>query len=107
MKTIKLILAITVFTFTLMVNASTNPTKKNDNAPQVIEEIFELLKDPYFKVNYDLQARVKFIVNVNNEIVVLTVETTSVELRSFIKDRMNQFSRNMVMPMIKLAISNP
>lgn len=87
MKTIKTLLLVLAITFTSVLSANTNPTHAE---PDVLtKEIATLLKNPKFRVAEDLVANVTFILNEDQEIVVLNVDTKSEVLESFIKSRLN------------------
>lgn len=61
-------------------------TKENNLSGQ----IYEMLKDNQFNVDYDeLTAEVRFIVNDKGELVVLSVETKDDKLEGFVKNRLN------------------
>ena len=71
---------------TLFANAD-KPKKPNNN---LAEQIEELLDNNNFIVDYnDLTAKVKFTVNTDQEIVVLSVDSESELLEQFVKSRLN------------------
>lgn len=88
MKTIQIMLLAVTFTFSSMLSASTEPSK-SEPSTAVSSEIQKLLKNPDFTFKYDMTAQVKVVVNENNELVVLSIETENQELESFIKGRLN------------------
>ena len=53
------------------------------------KEIGELLKAPGFEVESDIQAYVTFVVNKNNEVVVLSVDCETKKICKYIKSRLN------------------
>ncbi|WP_055446604.1 hypothetical protein [Lacinutrix mariniflava] len=87
MKSIKMVLLVLAITFTGALNATTNPTGIEPNV--LANEITTLLKNPEFKVAEDLKANVTFMLNKNNEIVVISVDTESEQLENYIKNRLN------------------
>jgi hypothetical protein len=52
-------------------------------------EILNLVQDPQLENGYEETVYVQFMVNKNNEVVVLNVETDDNYLNSFVKNRMN------------------
>ncbi|WP_299254758.1 hypothetical protein [uncultured Lacinutrix sp.] len=87
MKSIKMVLLVLAITFTGTLSATTNPDGLEPNV--LANEITALLKNPEFKVAEDLKANVTFMLNKNNEIVVINVDTESEQLESYIKTRLN------------------
>ena len=86
MKTIKSIaLALTLLTGTL-VSANTEPV---DPTKPVSIEIGQLLDNPQFEVEEDISAYVSFMLNDENEIVVLNVKTDNEQVERFVKSRLN------------------
>ncbi len=91
MKSIKLLLAVFAFASSMMTFA-TNPTLDNKKVNvEVSQQIQGLLKNPEFEVQRSMNVIVKFTVNDNNEIVVLSVNSYSnvKQISSFIKERLN------------------
>lgn len=60
-----------------------NPTKK------ITAQIHKMLKDNNFDVKEDLTANVRFTINNEGEIVVLSVVTSDQALEGFVKGRLN------------------
>jgi len=86
MKKIGLILfAAAIFTVSnaFAVNPTTKPAKT------LSAQIQEMLEDNRFRVNDDLTADVRFTLNNEGEIVVLSVATFDEGLESFVKNRLN------------------
>lgn len=66
----------------------------NDNTPsntkaQLASQIQKMLKKNSFDVADDLTANVRFIINDEGEIVVISVETANEQLEGFVKRRLN------------------
>lgn len=66
----------------------------NDNTPsntkaQLASQIQKMLKKNSFDVADDLTANVRFIINEEGEIVVISVETANDQLEGFVKGRLN------------------
>lgn len=87
MKTVKKLFLVLVITFTGVLSASASPI--NAEPSIIAKEIGELLENPKFEVGDDMLASVTFVLNKENEIVVLSVDTKSSELESYIKSRLN------------------
>lgn len=61
-----------------------------DPSKSLSEQISEILRDNYFSDNeIDATAQVRFTVNNQREIVVLSVDTDNVQLEAFVKHRLN------------------
>ena len=87
MKQLKTLLLAVLITASSVLSAS-NEDKKADSVV-ITEEIGNLLKDPSFLVDKDIVADVTLILNKNNEIVVLSVDSNELYVENFIKSRLN------------------
>jgi hypothetical protein len=89
-KTLKVLVLAVAFTFSGVLAASTNPDKKTgDETNSVTEKISKLLENPSVDLKYDASATVMLTVNMDNEIVVLSVDAENKDVASFIKARLN------------------
>jgi len=89
MKTLKTIaVAVTLLIGTTLF-ANNELTDKRDLTPTVTQEIGDLLEDPSFKVEKEVMAYATFMLNDNNEIVVLSVDTEDETVEKFVKSRLN------------------
>ena len=88
MKLLKLVVLVLAFTFNGFAQAETK-TYDGENPTAFSKEIKSLLGNHDFSLNQDLNAKVTFVVNNENELVVLSVETQDQILESFIKSRLN------------------
>lgn len=86
-KTIKALLLVVTIAFSTALYANDKPTKDTSNS--ISEEIGQLLKNPGFTIEEDILANVKVFFNDDNEIVVLTVNSESEDIDSYIKSRLN------------------
>ncbi|MEW7280830.1 hypothetical protein ABW636_19745 [Aquimarina sp. 2201CG1-2-11] len=86
MKKLNVLLLAVAFAVGSIASAGTNPTKI-ENA--LNKEIKTLLKKPSFKIEKELIAYVTFTLNSKGEIVVLSVDSKSETLDTFIKSRLN------------------
>ncbi|WP_459209958.1 hypothetical protein [Aquimarina rhabdastrellae] len=87
MKRVSVIVMAAFFLCASLVSAANTPVKKTDR--KLSDEIGVLLKDPSFKIEEDIKAQVTFTLNKDNEIVVLSVESESVQVEGYIKNRLN------------------
>lgn len=87
MKTIKALLLVVAIALSSSLYANDKPTK--DTSSAISQEIGQLLKNPDFTVENDILANVKVFFNDDNEIVVLTVNSESKDIDSYIKSRLN------------------
>jgi len=87
MKKVNVILvALVLFAGTLTSYAAEDPVV---TAKETTKEIAKLLENPGFVVEDSINAYVTFIVNKNNEIVVLSVDCEMRSVCKFIKSRLN------------------
>lgn len=82
-----MVLLVLAIAFTGALSATTNPDGLEPNV--LANEITALLKNPEFRIAKDLKANVTFMLNKKNEIVVISVDTESEQLESYIKTRLN------------------
>ncbi|WP_299123995.1 hypothetical protein [uncultured Winogradskyella sp.] len=88
MKTLKMLVLVVAITFSSVLSASTNPIK-NDEPTSISKTVGELLKNPDFQLNQEVDAVVDIFINDDNEIVVLSVETDNTRVEKYIKSRLN------------------
>ena len=88
MKTLKVLVLVVTIAFSSVLAASTNPIKKGEPTT-VSETVGELLKNPDFQLNKEVDAVVSIFINENDEMVVLSVETDSKLVEKYIKTRLN------------------
>ena len=93
MKTIKRSVLVALLAFSTVLSASTNPvkTEKITNAESnvITQEVGKLLQSPSFVIDEDIFADVTLMINKNNEIVVLSVDSEDEAVERFIKSRLN------------------
>ncbi len=70
------------------VSANNNPTPSSSKS-ELASQIHKMLSDNNFAIGDDLTADVRFMVNSDGEIVVISVDTTNNELEGFVKGRLN------------------
>ncbi len=87
--TIKKVLLVLAVAFTGLVSASSYVNQGDVDPQALAQEIGALLKKPEFKIADDVLTEVTFVFNKENEMVVLTVDTDSEQLRNYIKSRLN------------------
>lgn len=88
MKALKMLVLVVAITFSSAVSASTNPIEKSEPAT-VSETVGELLKNPEFKLNEDVNAIVSIYINEQDEMVVISVDTENELVAKYIKNRLN------------------
>ncbi|WGK64246.1 hypothetical protein [Croceiramulus getboli] len=88
MKTIKTVLVALAFIATGVLSASTITTKA-EKPTTISEKIGQLLEAPNFEVEKEMTAAVTFVVNDQDEIVVLTIDTDDEFVARYIKSRLN------------------
>jgi hypothetical protein len=81
-----ILMAFVLLMSTTMLTAAEKPLLPKDKTSS---EIAKLLKDPGFAVEVETTAYVTFVVNKENEIVVLSVESKNETMEKFIKQRLN------------------
>lgn len=88
MKKISLVLVAAMLLFTGSILA--NDVKGNDPAKSLSAQITEILNNNDFSEEViDESAQVRFTLNKQGEIVVMSVDTENVKLESFVKARLN------------------
>lgn len=87
MKTIKTLLLVVAITFSSVLSASTDPTATETKT--VTAEIGKLLKSPKFSLNEEVLTYVEIVLNNQNEMIVLSVDTDNYEIAHYIKNRLN------------------
>lgn len=88
MRKISLVLIVAVL---LSVgNVFANDVKEPNPSKQLSAQISQMLnKNRFFEIAADLTAQVRFTLNNEQEIVILSVETEAIEMEEFIKARLN------------------
>lgn len=89
MKTIKSILLGIVLVCATTLSAAEKPKIGPDVRNEVSKEIALLLKSPSFEVKEEMNAFISLVVNDENEIVVLSVESDNEVVENFVKSRLN------------------
>ncbi len=87
MKTIKLLLLMVMITFSSVLSASTTPKHATKNT--IVSDIAKRLENPKFILEADVLTNVTFVVNKNNEIVILSVDSDNDVIIDYIKSRLN------------------
>lgn len=88
MKNFKMFLVIALFATSTVLTASTNPTRA-DKPTTISTEVSKLLAEPGFEVETAIDAAVTLMVNGQNELVVVSVDTKDEAVANFIKQRLN------------------
>ena len=91
MKTFKtfLLAAVIAISFTLSAYATETTKETIEEPTTIIKEIKKLLNKPNFKIDQDLNALVKIVINQDNQMVVLSVDSNNKMVESYIKSRLN------------------
>lgn len=87
MKNLKIYLVAMLLSFGISASATTSTSEKDHK--DVTTQIAELLKNPGINVEKEVMAKVTFIVNSDNELVVINVDTKDRNVDAFIKSRLN------------------
>lgn len=87
MRTIKSLLLVLAITFSSVLSANTE--KEPVNSQSVAKEVAKRLKNPDFKLDKEVLVFVKFTLNDDNEMVVLSVDSDKKIIDSYIKNRLN------------------
>lgn len=83
----KITVALALF---VTMGAFASEGKKETKEKSLSGQIYEMLKDNQFNVDYkELSAEVRFIVTENGELIVLSVKTEDEVLDGFVKNRLN------------------
>ena len=87
MKTIKLLLVLVTFSVGTFANTTPKETPTTDQS--LVKEVTQLLDAPNFKISEDLTAQVTFMLNKNNEIIVVSVDSSYKSVEDYVKSRLN------------------
>ena len=84
-------ICLAIFATALLVGGtvSANTTEPVNPAKKLSSQIHKMLETNYFNVQSDLTADVRFTINKEGEIVVLSVDTDDEALEGFVKGRLN------------------
>jgi len=88
MKTLKMLVLVVAITFSGVISAHTNPIEKAE-PKTVTETVGELLKNPDLQLTSEVDAIVELVLNENDEMVVLSVDTNNIAVEKYIKSRLN------------------
>ncbi|PKV48170.1 hypothetical protein ATE84_0161 [Aquimarina sp. MAR_2010_214] len=87
MKKLTILFAVFVLGSTQIFASDSNPINSEQ---QLRNQIATLLKNPAFNLNkQQLNANIEFTLNGEGEIVVLTVNSENIDVKSFVKSRLN------------------
>lgn len=89
LKTVIAAIAISLFTVFSVSASKTNPKKTTGTKTLRTELSYFIGNDIPFEINKTITAEVSFIINNNNEVVVLSIKSKVSELNSFLKRRLN------------------
>ncbi|PQJ14622.1 hypothetical protein [Aureicoccus marinus] len=87
MKKVSIVLAAAAMLSFSQVSATPNPTE--DPGKRLTQEIHGLLKENNFAANQDVVAQVRFMINKEGEIVIVTVDSADENVALFVKGRLN------------------
>ncbi|MCF7568206.1 hypothetical protein L3X37_07495 [Sabulilitoribacter arenilitoris] len=87
MKKIKSLLLVLAISISSVLSASTN--KELPKSSSVAKEVAKLLKNPNLDLKEEVLVFVKFALNDNHEMVVLSVDSDNRQIDSFIKNKLN------------------
>ncbi len=95
-RTIMKKLKATLMALLLLVGTTVSAVNlpKDEKDPTTSEELSELLKSPDFIVEKKQIAHVKFMLNEEHEIVVVSVKTDDAHVDSYVKNRLNYHKIN-------------
>lgn len=89
MKTLKSLITVIVFSL-FVTTAFANSSTETTSSEELREEVSELLGSHSFSdLDKSIEAEFSFIVNRDNEIVVLSVDTKSKGVETFVKRQLN------------------
>ena len=89
MRQLKALLLVAALTFGSVLMASTNPEDRATESATITNSIGKLLKDPGFVIDNEITANVRLVLNKNNELVVLSVDSEDSSIVGYIKSRLN------------------
>lgn len=89
MRQLKALLLVGALTCSSVLMASTNSEDRVTESATITTQIGKLLKNPGFIVDGEVTANVRLVLNKNNELVVLSVDSENNKVESYIKSRLN------------------
>ncbi len=93
MKKMKTLLIVLAISLTGVMYAGNDPIKEKPftkvESSMLAKEISSLLEEPSFEIEKEIQTKITFISNKENEIIVLKVDTGNELFDDFIKSRLN------------------
>jgi len=89
MKTLKSMLLVAVITLGSVLATSATESATVIESKAITSEVGKLLKKPSFTIENDVQAYVRLVLNENNEMVVLFVNSENELINNYIKSRLN------------------
>ena len=87
MKKVSIVFAAIALMSFSQVQANPNPSA--DPGKRLTKEIHSLLKENEFATEKDVIAKVRFMINKNGEIVIVTVDSADENVARFVKGRLN------------------
>ena len=87
MKTIKTVVLVALITFSSQISAYAN--NPSDDLKSVSQQIEKLLKGSDTVINNDVIVNIKFKLNKNNEIIVISDDSNNYEISEFIETHLN------------------
>lgn len=88
MKKFNVLLVVALLAVNTAFATGTEPTS-DKKEKTVTQQVATLLEKPEFEVTQELTAQVTLVVNEENEVVVISVDTNQEYLADFIKSRLN------------------
>ena len=89
MKNFKLIIAVLAFSFLTSVSSFAGNNETENSNTKLLSELTSLLGDYYENITDEVNFSVSFMLNNNNEIVVISVNSKVSNMDSFVKSRLN------------------
>ena len=90
MKNLRTIITVIAISLSTVFSAAAIEKKPSKEGKNIRTEIVYLLGDDIpFEINHSCEAKISFIINNNNEVVVLNVDSKISKFKSFIKRKLN------------------
>ena len=91
MRTFKTLVLAAVIAISCTLSAYATETTEVEKAEKtaITKEIGKLLSNTHFEINQDIKALVRIVINQDNQMVVLYVDSNDALVKSYIKHRLN------------------
>lgn len=92
MKTVKVVLLAVAITLGGLINVNAKEEPAKDDLTTITKKIERILEQPGFDVNEEMLVKVTLVINKDNEMVVLSIDSENEDVSYYIKNKLNYYS---------------